>query len=400
MVQPICLHFPINDRCGWGIFGLNLALHWASDPDLQLYFTGQYFRQQIGTDPVQIRALETIFDRSVALNAGFESVANQHAMIKMPVLLATESSFTWASAAHNVALYGTPSIWVTFFEKGLSDDAIDRAKAFPLVVTGSRFNEAMLRAYGITHVRTILQGVDLTLFRPGPRLGLFPDRFVVFSGGKAELRKGQDIVLAAFSRFARHHPEALLVTAWHSPYSEREIAQGLEMANVVPPVPFTSADKLDVIAWATANGIPRNQVMDLGLRGNETMPAILREMDVAVFPNRAEGGTNLVAMECMACGVPVILSRNTGHCDLIEGENCYTLDRQRPCPGSWHEFPDVPGWGWGESEVDEVVEKLEQVFGDRAEAMRRGGLGAQTISRLTWSRTAAEMKKAVLEVTS
>jgi glycosyltransferase involved in cell wall biosynthesis len=48
------------------------------------------------------------------------------------------------------------------------------------------------------------------------------------------------------------------------------------------------------------------------------MPSVLQEMNVAVFPNRAEGGTNLVAMECMACGLPVILSGNTGHLDLIE----------------------------------------------------------------------------------
>jgi hypothetical protein len=43
------------------------------------------------------------------------------------------------------------------------------------------------------------------------------------------------------------------------------------------------------------------------------MPQILREIDVAVVPNRFEGGTNLVAMECMACGMPVILSANTGY---------------------------------------------------------------------------------------
>ena len=39
------------------------------------------------------------------------------------------------------------------------------------------------------------------------------ERFLIFSGGKMELRKGQDIVLAAFKIFARRHPEATLVTA-------------------------------------------------------------------------------------------------------------------------------------------------------------------------------------------
>ena len=47
------------------------------------------------------------------------------------------------------------------------------------------------------------------------------------------------------------------------------------------------------------------------------MPDVLRRADVALFPNRCEGGTNLVAMEAAAVGVPVVLSANTGHLDVI-----------------------------------------------------------------------------------
>jgi glycosyltransferase involved in cell wall biosynthesis len=74
------------------------------------------------------------------------------------------------------------------------------------------------------------------------------------------------------------------------------------------------------------SGCARGQILDLGAVPNREKPSILCEMDVAVFPNRCEGGTNLVAMECMACGLPVILSRNTGHLDLIDGDNCFALD--------------------------------------------------------------------------
>ena len=109
------------------------------------------------------------------------------------------------------------------------------------------------------------------------------------------------------------------------------------------------------------------------------MPTILREMDVAVFPNRAEGGTNLVAMECMACGLPVILSRNTGHIDLIENDNCYTLDDQRQTTRGFAGIDGVQGWG--ESQIDEAVERLEQVYVDRAEAkhaFRRARVGVDS----------------------
>jgi glycosyltransferase involved in cell wall biosynthesis len=124
------------------------------------------------------------------------------------------------------------------------------------------------------------------------------------------------------------------------------------------------------------------------------MPPILREMDVAVFPNRSEGGTNLVAMECMACGVPTILSRNTGHLDLIEDGNCYALDRQAPVGGQGAGVGGTPGWG--DSDVDEIVDALERAHADRSDARRRGLAGAATLSRFTWAATAARMKEIVL----
>ena len=48
------------------------------------------------------------------------------------------------------------------------------------------------------------------------------------------------------------------------------------------------------------------------------MPKYLISSDTALFPNRCESGTNLVAMEAMAAGIPVILSNNSGHLDLID----------------------------------------------------------------------------------
>ena len=56
---------------------------------------------------------------------------------------------------------------------------------------------------------------------------------------------------------------------------------------------------------------------------------------------------------------------------------------------------DIPGWG--ESDVDEIVDALERIYLDRDEARRRGLAGAQTLSRLTWSETARQMKAVVLE---
>ena len=136
-------------------------------------------------------------------------------------------------------------------------------------------------------------------------------------------------------------------------------------------------------------------MLDLGAVPNRDMPAILREMDVAVFPNRCEGGTNLVAMECMACGLPVILSRNTGHLDLMRADNCFALEQQTPLDGYGSGLGDVPGWG--ESSVAELDERLEQVFADRSEARRRGRRAAESMTHLTWGHTADRLRRLILD---
>ena len=47
---------------------------------------------------------------------------------------------------------------------------------------------------------------------PVPRL--LQARFVVFSGGKLEIRKGQDIVIQAFKKLLEICPDALLIASW------------------------------------------------------------------------------------------------------------------------------------------------------------------------------------------
>jgi glycosyltransferase involved in cell wall biosynthesis len=392
MSQRVIIQWRLSSYYGWGVYGLNLALNWATDPAIEAIGAADIRLDQISIDAVRRQALMPFFRRSIDLLAGFERFANRAVTAHTPVLIALGNSFVSSTAAHNITLDGCPSIGVIFFEDAMDAAALQRAKRFALVITGSTWNEQLLRAYGVEPVRTVLQGVDPSHFHIAPKLGLMPDRFLIFSGGKAEIRKGQDLVLAAFKIFGSRHPEAVLVTAWHSPWPH--LARTLDRTGKAAPVAFNKNGAVDVHAWAHANGVRSNQILDLGNVPNALMPSVLREMNVAVFPNRAEGGTNLVAMECMACGLPVILSRNTGHLDLIEDDNCYALDHQQPVAGA---FAGVDGVsGWGESDVEELVARLEQVFSDHAEAARRGRLAARTLSKLSWAATAAGVKSLVL----
>jgi glycosyltransferase involved in cell wall biosynthesis len=118
--------------------------------------------------------------------------------------------------------------------------------------------------------------------------------------------------------------------------------------------------------WAVANGVPADAFVDLGFLGRRAFASVLADCHAAVFPNRCEGATNLVAMETMACGVPVVLSANTGHRDVIRSDTCLSLERQTPTAN-----PDGSRAGWMDSSVEELVEHLETLYTDRAAAQVR-----------------------------
>jgi glycosyltransferase involved in cell wall biosynthesis len=269
-----------------------------------------------------------------------------------------------------------PAIGVAFLEQTrLPADAAERLHRYELVVAGSSWNQDLLRDAGAPNVALVTQGIDPSHFHPAPRRGLFKDRFVVFSGGKLEFRKGQDLVLRAFRIFSLRHPEAMLLTAWGSPFAS--MASSLSDAGLASPR-IGADEQVDVADWTRVNGIPDEKVLHCGPVPNRAVARIVREADVALFPNRAEGGTNLVAMECMACGVPVILSANTGHLDLLGNDAAIALLRQKPIEGDDHR-------GWGVSDVDEIVAALESVYANPVAARIMGQKGAAFMQNLTWS---------------
>lgn len=383
---PVILQWQPSSFSGWGIIGLNLFLEWSLDAEWMPLTGMRLDLQHIVVDGLRWQQLQPLFAESQRLrDEVLRSAKGAVIAIDAPVLQALGNDF---SMAKEMAWRGRPTIGMIFFaDTRFTQQAIEASHRYALVITGSLWNEQVLRGYGITHVRNVWQGIDPTLFHPAPRTGLFRDRFVIFSGGKLAFRKAQDIVLRAFGAFAQRHPEALLVTAWFNPWPR--LARSFAEHGAGLPVPFAEDEAPDIGAWAMAHGVAPEQFVDIGPVPNALMPTVLREADVALFPSRAEGGTNLVAMEAMACGVPSILSRNTGHRDIMQSENCYALERQTPVPGKDD---------WGESDVEEIIETLEAVWRNREEAAARGARGAATMAALSWSAQARELKETITAI--
>ncbi len=373
---------------GWGTYGVNLAVELVRRKIAPELF---FLARSLALTPAQQQALSVPLAKQPEWFAAYQRGAVD---LDFPMLHALGDHLDFPEMVRG--LNGRPNVGVVFFESAtVPAENLARARDFALIVTGSSWNADVLQGHGLTNVINCPQGIDPAVFArrktSGKKEARFAGRFAVFSGGKLEYRKGQDLVVAAFKVFHQRHPDAVLVSAWHNPWPEA--AKSIGMSPHVSAVPVAEASgRLDVSAWLRACGLPPDSFFDLGPMANTEMAEVLRDMDLAVFPNRCEGGTNLVAMESMACGVPVVLSRNTGHLDLIGAENCYALDFQIP-------MAEITGRadlnGWGESSIDELVTKMEEAYQNREDAARRGAAAAAFMEDWTWEKQVGRLIGAV-----
>lgn len=376
MTFPLYFQWAVSNLFGWGVYGLNLLRHWPQVSGAPAYTLSKVHLDGLrGMDPLALRSLaQPLVDSDQMLYKISTGAASPQDGI---VLHSLGNQFLGAGLPRNGGVTGRSTFGVIFFEDTNLPNAADLASDYKLIITGCSWCEEVLRANGVKNVATVIQGVEPALFHPAPRFGWMRDRFVIFSGGKIEHRKGQDLVLLAFRAFASRHPEAILVTAWHSPWATPALT--LNGNSSIAPIALTADGQVDMAGWIAANGISPEQYIDLGPTPNYQMAGLLREMDVALFPNRCEGGTNLVAMECMAVGLPTIVSNNTGHKDLVATGGTFPLERQGRVTSNLQQTE-----GWGESDIDEIVEALEAVWADREEARRRGQKAAEAMAGWSW----------------
>ena len=374
--KTLALDWQINDRTGWGIFGLNLVLHLQSGREIIPILLNPPVN--LPENPLQDALLKPALQRYKILNQAVVQSGSTIAL-DLTILQALGNRFIFKG----LPVTGKHRVGVIFFEDTFFDRAArQRAAHFEIILTGSTWNEDVLKAEGFADVRKVIQGIDPVIFHPAPGGGLFKDRFVIFSGGKLEYRKGQDIVLKVFKQFNDRHPEALLLASWHNAWPETMAEIGTA-GYVTGPPGLDRQGKPEFEKWLVENGVNTENFVVIPETPNVYMAGIMREADVALFTNRAEGGTNLVAMECLACGVPTILPANTGHLDFTDSRICYPLVKQDPVAAT----PVMRQTeGWGETNVEEALEKLENVYADYTAARERAGRAVKRMQSFTWEK--------------
>jgi glycosyltransferase involved in cell wall biosynthesis len=283
--------------------------------------------------------------------------------------------------------------FAVFEEDLLPQATIDRAKTkYKHLATGSTYCAEVLQKHGLKNVSVVYHGVDTAVFHPSeePR-AYMQDKFVVFSGGKFELRKGQDIVIRAYKVLQDRHKDVMLVNSWYNIWAfARDTMAGSKLIKYSPP------PNNDYVAWMNglleSNGLDLDRVITVGLRDNRLLPRLYHSTDLGIFPNRVEGGTNMVLMEYMACGKPVLASFNSGQKDVVRPENAVLIEQQQPMEiRSGAELTAT----WHDPSLDETIEKLEWCYQHRDELRVLGRQAADDMQKFPYQRVAQGLLDAV-----
>jgi glycosyltransferase involved in cell wall biosynthesis len=281
---------------------------------------------------------------------------------------------------------GRQNVGYTFFENELTAHSLENAQRYDLVLAGSSWCRDRMGEGGIANCGILIQGIDPKLFFPIEE-EKEPERFVIFSGGKFELRKGQDLVLKAFKILQEKYADIWLVNCWYNiwPESMRLMAHSRHIR--FEPIQG-SWQELMQHTYAL-NELDAERIVTCDLMPAELQCELYRNTDIGVFPNRCEGGTNLVLMEYMACGKPVIASYTSGHRDVVNDQNALLLK-------SLSNYTIVgpkkePIARWQEPSVDELVAQIEFAYHHRDEIRRRGRMAGEDMKQFTWRHTAEQL---------
>jgi starch synthase len=149
------------------------------------------------------------------------------------------------------------------------------------------------RGFDAERILRVPYGVDLSTFTSNliPREKSRP--FTLISTGSLSLRKGTPYLLEAFRMIRKTIPDARLLLS------------DLKSASILPILESYSDLPIE---WAPS-------------LGHEDLARRLKSADLFILPSLEEGLVR-TALEAMACGVPVILTPNTGSSDYVtEGVN-------------------------------------------------------------------------------
>lgn len=196
-------------------------------------------------------------------------------------------------------------------------------------------------------------GVDTEFFRP---VGRRPENFpgdgspVVLFVGRAEPRKGIQILLESFRRLLSKIPECRLIIVGEG-HSRQE--------------------------YLTSYRLPDSSVTVTGFVPDEDLPAYYSSADVFCAPSLGGESFGLVLLEAMACGTPVVASDIPGYREVIKSTGGGILFKT--------------------GDVDSLSSALADILLDEEIRRTTRSVGLEKVKVFSWSSIAARVERIYMD---
>jgi glycosyltransferase involved in cell wall biosynthesis len=222
-----------------------------------------------------------------------------------------------------------------------------------------------------TTPKVIPLGIDRSIFNENNNVRRKPTIF--FNCGKWEIRKGHDIIRQCFDKAFSKEDNVELWMMCENPFLGEKNNDWINY--------YKSSSIANKIRF-----IPRQKY-------HRDVYNIMRQVDVGVFPVRAEGW-NLELLELLSCGKHVITTDYSGHTEFTNRNNSYIVETDKLVSaqdGIW--FYGQGEWAeLGKRQEDQIVNHMRETHRLKQDSELELNLaGIETAIKFSWENTAREI---------
>ena len=220
-------------------------------------------------------------------------------------------------------------------------------------------------------VDVIPLGVDRSIFNENNNVSR--PQTIFFNCGKWEVRKGHDVIKECFEKTFTANDNVELWMMCENPFL---------------------GDKNNEWINYYKNSLLANKIRFIPRqKSHRDVYNIMRQVDVGVFPVRAEGW-NLELLELLSCGKHVITTDYSGHTEFINNSNSRIIEIDKletAQDGVW--FHGTGEWAeLGSRQKDQLIEHMRQLHNQKVNSELNTNLaGIETAIKFSWENTAREI---------
>ncbi len=283
-----------------------------------------------------------------------------HSLQKMTDLSRFKKKDSCLKIWHEFDLFSYPGsgyyMAMPFFEIcTLDQKRIASIKATDMILAPTKWAKDVILHHIPNHPVSVVNiGVDRKIFYDLPYQQT--EKYVFFTCGKWEVRKGHDLIIEAFVRAFSNKKNVELWMMCHNPFLTPEEER----------------------YWNSLASHPMIKVLPR-VRTQAELANIMRKTSCGVFPSRAEGW-NMELLEMMSCGKPVIASNYSAHTEYCTEENSTLLSVEDLIPAvdnKWFFGESL----WADINVEELISAMRDMYNKRVINNEKG---IETTKRLSW----------------